>query len=126
MSIQSGRSHFKCCFQGKQGGKILVQGINTGVAWVKARLAHPSYEVSNCFMILHSLFRHVNCRFPRLAIGGAFSNLSVDAESNRHYCVRIYRFITGPHGARMQLAQAGLLTVQIELSRKLLYGAHLT
>ena len=32
-------------FQGKQGDKILVQGINTGVAWVKARLAHPAYKV---------------------------------------------------------------------------------
>ncbi|KAL5267879.1 hypothetical protein ACHWQZ_G004806 [Mnemiopsis leidyi] len=45
--------------QGKQGDKILVQGINTGVAWVKARLAHPAYkgvaEVSVRVVVIENL-----------------------------------------------------------------------
>ena len=32
--------------QEKQGDRILVQGINTGVAWVKAKLSHTAYKVS--------------------------------------------------------------------------------
>ena len=35
--------------QGKQGHKVLVQGINTGVAWVKTILSHPSYKVGSIF-----------------------------------------------------------------------------